>query len=180
MGATWKTMRIYEAPSDEAVYESHPLHCWCHCRFDGLVWGVCNPMPKFDQYSLTLRLHRFRRLILNDFLCSFLYKQARWGQFVHSPSVLPSIGPCASTSISEATLKNHQKCLCAQVTCKGSDGVSYSDNRCTTGEPPARSRICGTGICACEAGVSRSQVSKLGSHDHLNAVRSLFPRYKSW
>lgn len=52
MGAMWKTMGIDEAPSDEAVYESHPLHCRCHCRFDGLVWGVCNPMRKFDQYSL--------------------------------------------------------------------------------------------------------------------------------
>lgn len=40
------------------------------------------------------------------------------------------------------------------VTCKGSDGVSYSDNRCTTGDPPVRSRICGTGICACEGGLA--------------------------
>lgn len=40
------------------------------------------------------------------------------------------------------------------VTCKGSDGVSYSDNRCTTGEPPLRSRVCGTGICACEGGLA--------------------------
>ena len=29
--------------------------------------------------------------------------------------------------------------------------MSYSDNRCTTGEPPARSRACGTSICACQA-----------------------------
>ena len=179
-GKRWKLMRpqvIFGRKNEShppVTWELNMLHCRCHCRFDGLVWGVCNPMPKLDQYCFILRLHRFRRLILNDFLCPFLYEQARWGQFVHSPFVLPPVGPCASTSISEPTQKPTQ-CLCAQVTCKGSDGVSYSDNRCTTGEPPARSRICGTGICACEAGVRWAW----GSHDHL-AVRSLFPRYKSW
>ncbi|CAK9026126.1 Cell division cycle protein 48 homolog AF_1297 [Durusdinium trenchii] len=42
------------------------------------------------------------------------------------------------------------------VVCKGSDGVSYSDHRCTTGDAPVRVRDCGTSICNCEGGLACS------------------------
>ncbi|CAJ1451951.1 unnamed protein product [Effrenium voratum] len=49
------------------------------------------------------------------------------------------------------------------VDCKGSDGVSYSDIRCSTDPAPARSRACGTSICACQGGLACSALCSSSS-----------------
>ena len=130
----------------------------------------CRTLTSIVLFMFSLCLHWFGQLILDDFLRSSLYERARWGPI--TVFVIDLIHSMRMPRIHGSTVRHfeilvtfmhvlHFCCLNrlffnlyplrTQVTCKGSDGVSYSDNRCTTGEPPLRSRVCGTGICACEA-----------------------------
>eukprot|EP00439_Symbiodinium_sp_Y106_P050068 s262_g6.t1 len=60
---------------------------------------------------------------------------------------------CSGGSQERTVICRGAACFRAAIQCF-KDGVSYSDNRCTTGEPPARSRACGTSICACQGGAA--------------------------
>ncbi|CAE7840905.1 unnamed protein product [Symbiodinium sp. CCMP2592] len=60
---------------------------------------------------------------------------------------------CGGGSQERTVVCRGAACFRAAIQCF-KDGVSYSDNRCTTGEPPARSRACGTSICACQGGAA--------------------------
>ncbi|CAE8691086.1 unnamed protein product [Polarella glacialis] len=54
-----------------------------------------------------------------------------------------------------------------QVTCMGSDGVSYSDGRCAIGTPPERTRECGQASCACQGDLVCTSACSSSSRQHV-------------